>query len=180
MKKIIISLVAVFAVWHVNAQEVAINSGNKPVGINAFAVPEGNMPVIEIHVDWLKTDEVNNIKDDEIEYHDFGVLVAKKMYLLDKTYTYQVAISPGNPSKKTMIRKPMVYHSVMEVEKHLKKLVRKHEISVTQAAQLYNNVLDIALNTYTVKTEQLEEAISESKTTEELLSLYTKSVRIIN
>ncbi|NJK97076.1 MAG: hypothetical protein HC830_09170 [Bacteroidetes bacterium] len=180
MKKAFVLFLFIFSILQLYGQEVAINSGNRSGGSSNLTTPEGVLPVIEIHVDWLKTDEVKNIHDDEIEYHDFGVLVAKKMHLLDKTYTYQVAISPGNPSKKTMIRKPVIYHSVIEVEKYLKKLVRKHDLSVAQATQLYNQVLDIALNTYSVKTDQLEQAVLDLKTTEELLSLYTKSVRIIN
>lgn len=180
MKKIVVSLVALFFVLLVKAQVVAINSGNKLVETSKSVIAESKTPIIEIHVDWLKTDEVKNIQDDVVEYHDFGVVVAKKMYLLDKTYTYQVAISPGNPSKKTMIRKPVIYHSVIEVEKYLKKLVRKHDLSVAQATQLYNQVLDIALNSYSVKTEQLEDAVAGSKTSQEILSLYTTSVKIIN
>ncbi len=177
---IIFSVVMGLFCTSIIAQEVALNPNLGGSKTRTDVAPESNISLIEIKVDWLKSDEVANVPEEETDQHDFGTLVAKKIYLLDKIYTYQVAISPGNPTKKTMLRKPVIYNSVTDVEKYLKKMVRKQELSVNQAGHIFNVVLDIAINTYYVKTDQLEEAISNSKSPEDLLTLYTKTVRILN
>jgi hypothetical protein len=108
--------------------------------------------------------------------HPFGEIIAKKNYLLDEKYTSEVALTPGNPASKTVIKKPVIYESVKRIERDLKKSVRKGEISLNNAVNDFNTVLDVALNILTVDTELFEDAIKSAGDTNSIIELFTKRV----
>lgn len=108
--------------------------------------------------------------------HPFGEIIAKKCYLLDEKYTSQVALTPGNPASKTVIKKPVIYESVKRIERDLKKSVRKGEISLNTATNDLNAVLDVALNIITVDTGLFENAIKSAGDTNSIIELFTKRV----
>ncbi len=181
MKKLLIS-VSILFFWQIlaNSQDVMLASNEKAGFTSTADYPtEANTQLIEFKVQWLKTDQVKEVKSEDVDDHVFGELVARKMVLVDETFTYKVDIAPGNPAKKTMFRKPVIYNSVVDIERFLKKKVRKTEISKEVAAQLFNTVLDVALNTYCCDTEKLEKVIRETKNTEELLLLFTQIVKVV-
>jgi len=139
-----------------------------------------NPTIIEIQVSWLKTDQLDEVKSEDIEKDDlFGENISKKKHLLDETYTYKEAIAPGNPAKRTMFRKPAIYNSVVSVEHLLRKNIRKNLMSKEQAEKLYDNVLDVAINSYSSNTEALEQEISKTKNSDDLLTLFTQNVRVV-
>jgi hypothetical protein len=111
--------------------------------------------------------------------HPFGDLVAKKIYLLEAKYTYQISIVPGNPQTKTVIRKPVIYDAVQKIEHHLKKSVKKGDVSLDVAEADFNKVLDVAFNVLTVDTESFEKAISKSNDINSLTNLFTKRVILL-
>lgn len=108
----------------------------------------------------------------------FGNEIAQKMYLLDKTYTYEAKIAPGNPATTTMTRKPVIYNSVKKVESYLKKSVKRKELSETEATEKLNQVVDAALNVFYQDTRTLENQLSATDKAQDLLELYTRRIRI--
>lgn len=122
---------------------------------------------------------LSTISDDLIGDHFLGDEVARKMYLLDSKYTFQVEIVPGNPQTKTVIRKPVIYDAVQKIERHLKKAIKKGEVSVETASTDFNKVLDIAFNILTADTNDFEKAISKSDDINSLTSLFTKQVNLV-
>jgi hypothetical protein len=110
--------------------------------------------------------------------HPFGEIIAKKLYLLDEKYSSQVAIRPGDPAVKTVIKKPVIYESVKRVERDLKRSVKKGEIALTTATSEFNIVLDVALNILTIDTKDFENAIKSSGSTDSKIELFTKRVNL--
>jgi hypothetical protein len=124
-------------------------------------------------------EELNSISKDMIGEHAFGESISRKMYLFESRYTYQVPIVPGNPQTRTMIRKPVIYDAVMKIERHLKKSVKKGEISTETATAEFNKVLDVALNLVTADTGNLEKTISKSNDAISLTDLFTKQITLV-
>jgi hypothetical protein len=138
-----------------------------------------NNSALEYHVTWYKTDELKSVNADYVDKHILGDEIARKLYLLDKTFTYSAPVAPGNPAQRTMVRKPVIYRSVVDVEKQLRRDVRKNEIAPEEAKSKLNHVLDVALNTFCVETDELEKILSQKKDTKEVLEFYTGSVRVV-
>lgn len=153
---------------------------NKSISSATNATNATNPAIIEFQVSWLKTDQLDEVKSEDIEKDQlFGENISKKKYLLDETYTYKVAVAPGNPAKRTMYRKPGIYNSVVSIERLLRKNIRKELIAKEKAEELLNIVLDVALNSYSSDTESFEQKISKSSNSDDLLTLFTKNVRVV-
>jgi hypothetical protein len=120
--------------------------------------------------------ELENISGELAGNHPFGELTAKKLYLFDQKYTSQVAMAPGNPAVKTVIKKPVIYESVKRIERDLKRSVKKGEIDLTTATREFNVVLDVALNVLTADTKDFESAIKSTGDTHSRIELFTKRV----
>jgi len=120
--------------------------------------------------------ELKDISSEAAGNHPFGDITAKKMYLLNERYTYEVPVVPGNPQTKTVIRKPVIYNAVKRIEKDLKKTVKKGELSHQVAEEEFNKVIDVALNILTANTDSFEEAITKAKSIDSEIDLFTRKV----
>lgn len=136
------------------------------------------LPVFEFRASSAEFD-LNSVSKDMIGEHDFGQTVSEKLYLLETKYTYEVPIIPGNPQTRTMVRKPVIYDAVKKIEKHLKKSVKKGEISAEVASSDFNKVLDVAFNVLTAETESFEKTIAETNNPNLLTNLFTKRVKLL-
>jgi hypothetical protein len=121
----------------------------------------------------------SDLSTEVIGTHQFGDEIAKKMYLLNKKYTYQVAVVPGNPQTKTMINKPVIYDAVQKIERHLKKSYKKGEITIDSAENDLNIVLDVAYNVLTADTKNFEATIIKTSTAGSLIKLFTHQVKLV-
>jgi hypothetical protein len=123
--------------------------------------------------------ELEGISSEAAGNHIFGELIAKKLFLFDEKYTSQVALTPGNPASKTVIKKPVIYKSVKRIERDLKRSAKKGEISLSRATSEFSTVLDVALSVLTTDTKDFEKAIESSGDTESKIELFTKRVTLI-
>lgn len=156
-------------------QELAMTfaGDTKTNNINATA-----LTVFEFRASSTEVD-LNSVSKDLIGEHTFGQTASEKLYLFESKYTYEVPIVPGNPQMRTMIRKPAIYDAVKRIERHLKKSVRKGEISLESASSDFTKVLDIAFNVLTAETEDFEKAITDSKDNYSLTNLFTQRVKLV-
>lgn len=137
-----------------------------------------NLPVFEFRASSAGHD-VNSVSKDMIGTHVFGPLVSERLYLLELKYTYEVPIVPGNPQNRTMVRKPVIYDAVKKIERHLKKSVKKGEITTASASDDFNKVLDVAFNLLTAETEIFEKTINQTNDVNSLTNLFTKRVTLV-
>ncbi len=126
-------------------------------------------------------DESNPNEDLEVESykipnHFLGKEIATKMYFLKKTYTIVEKPSAVNPVEKTIVNKPSIFYSIKKLNKYYKKAVRKNKLSEEEARARLNNYLDICLSIYRQDTGELEEALKNSKKSNELASVFSRVV----
>lgn len=119
-------------------------------------------------------EEIKNVTEEMAGSHFLGEDIAKKVYLFEQAYTYTVAISPGNPSTRTMFRKPVVYNSVRKIEHYLKKSVKKGLLTIEEARNDFNKVLDVALTTKSMNTNSFEDSIKSINDSSDLLTAYSQ------
>lgn len=138
-------------------------------------IPAETLPVFKFK--GYSTDyELENISKEIAGNHPFGEMISRKLYLFNEKYTTQVALAPGNPAAKTVVRKPVIYESVKRIERDLKRSVKKGEVPLTTATSEFNIVLDVALNILTPDTKDFENAIKSSGNTHAKIELFTKRV----
>jgi hypothetical protein len=101
--------------------------------------PEKALPVFKFNGYSLEND-LSAVSSEAAGNHIFGDLIAKKLYLFDERYTSQVALAPGNPASKTVIKKPVIYESVKRIERDLKRSSKKGEITLSRATSEFNNL----------------------------------------
>lgn len=98
------------------------------------------------------------------EAHEFGSKVACLKVLMDKYYVTQEEVVPGDPMKRTMIKKPNIYNTARKIEKHLKKEVKKGDISLEKATTEFIHVLEVSLAIVDeTETGTFEKTLDENK-----------------
>jgi hypothetical protein len=106
-------------------------------------------------------------------------MISKKFYLFESKYTYEVSPVPGNPQSKTVIRKPVIYNAVIKIDKHLKKQLKKGDITNDNAEFVMDKVLETALCVLTIDTEEFEKSISKTSNSEALSNLFVYQVKLV-
>ena len=125
-----------------------------------------------------KDSYLEGISSEVAGIHPFGDLVAKKLFLFDKYYTSEENPFPGNPAVKTIVKKPVIYTAVKDIERNLKKSVRKGSKPKEEASLVMNTVLDVALNIITADTKSFESALKASGNIDLKIDLFTRKVKL--
>lgn len=107
--------------------------------------------------------------------HKFGKEVS---FLYDKflnAYVVKEEIVPGDPSRRTVIRKPGIYNAVRSIEKQLGKDVKSDKMIREKAVKQFTNVLKIALAAIDSDTETFEIALQDNrKDPSQLLTIFDR------
>jgi len=138
----------------------------------------GQPPVFEFKA-YSRDYELDLITPEMAGEHLMGNLIAKKLYLLDKKYTSEKPVVPGNPMTKTVIQKPVIYDAVKRIERHLKREAKKGNIANETAITNMHIVLDVALNILTTDTEVFEESLESRSDIDARIDLFVKGVRLV-
>lgn len=103
----------------------------------------------------------------------FGKKAAYYYDLFKETYVTKEEVVPGDPTRRTVIRKPEIYNAVRSIEKALGKAVKKKEISQEESGKWFCHVLEVSLAAIDSDTQSLEEALdSHRKDPEALLAIF--------
>lgn len=160
----------------IKAQDLVMASGVDKIIENSSAAAD-NKRNFEFYA-FSQQENLKKYDNQTIDEHFLGLDIAKKSELLNDVYKIKTPISPGNPTMKTSIRKPLVFTSVKKIERQLRKEVNKNMISTESAAKLFNKVLDIAISIVNDHTEEFEKEIKISNTPENLLELFSQRVQL--
>lgn len=148
------------------------------VNTSSGSVKPSNLARVFEFSGYSRDSEIENVSKEMAGEHLFGELTAKKLFLLDQKYKYQVALVPGNPHTKSVLRKPVIYEVVKRIEKDLKRSVRNGEMATDTATVQLNKTLDVALNILNADTREFEAAITATKSINGKIMLFTKQVKI--
>lgn len=96
-------------------------------------------------------------------YHRLGKKVAYLYESFKDAYIVKEEVVPGDPTRRTMIRKPDIYNAVRTVEKDLNSSVKKKELTTEKAEDEFVQVLKVAIAAIDSDTSSFEEALEDSK-----------------
>lgn len=125
-----------------------------------------------------QSEELSQISDDMVDSHFLGNDIAKKMFLLNKSYSYKEPVAPGNSATKTIFRKTVIYNSVKKIERSMKNKVKSGELTLETAQFQFNKVLDVALNIININTGKFESRLASADNANELLDIYVHEVSL--
>ncbi|MCB8995320.1 MAG: hypothetical protein H6538_06920 [Bacteroidales bacterium] len=119
---------------------------------------------------------LNNLKDTarvKIDYSNLGVNplgpeVARKMYLLQNTYTYVERGTLTAPGDKTIVKKPDIYYSVKKLYNYYKKSVKKGTIKDTDASKQLIQVINKSYSMFYEDTQKFEDYLRTMKKPEDI------------
>lgn len=97
-----------------------------------------------------------------------GTEVARKLYIVRKTFTYVEEPTPTSPTPKTIIRKPRIYNAVKKLVSYYEKMAKKGMIPVEQAAASAVSVLDKAFSAFYSNSDSFEQYLKTAKKPEEI------------
>jgi len=108
---------------------------------------------------YSRSSELERISVEMAGNHPLGDMIARKFYLLKEYYTKEDHPFPGNPAVKVVISKPVIYESVMKIDRDIRKSVKKGELSSSDAIVIMNKVLDVAINIQSSDTRAFEKSL---------------------
>ena len=86
-----------------------------------------------------------------------------------KIYVVREEVVPGDPTRRTVIRKPTIYNAVRSIEKQL----NSNKMTREQVAAEFTNVLKVAISAYDSESESFEDALQTNrKNATDLLSVF--------
>ena len=90
-----------------------------------------------------------------------------------KIYVVREEVVPGDPTRRTVIRKPTIYNAVRSIEKQLNKELKSNKMTREQVAAEFTNVLKVAISAYDSESESFEDALQTNrKNATDLLSVF--------
>ncbi|MCD8042998.1 MAG: hypothetical protein LUH10_08020 [Tannerellaceae bacterium] len=95
--------------------------------------------------------------------HKFGKEVAWLYDSFMELFVVKEEVVPGDPARRTVIRKPGIYNAVRSIEKELNKSLKNKQITNEEAAREFAQVLKIALAAVDSDSETFEEALQKNK-----------------
>ena len=98
------------------------------------------------------------------EESEFGTKVACLKVLMEKYYISQEEVVPGDPTRRTIIKKPNIYNTTRKIEKYLKKEVKNGNINSDKATKDFTHILEVSLAAVSEEnTESFEKALDQNK-----------------
>ena len=88
-------------------------------------------------------------------------------------YVVREEVVPGDPTRRTVIRKPTIYNAVRSIEKQLNRELKSNKMGQEQVTAEFTNVLKIAISAFDSETESFEDALQQNrKNAAALLSVF--------
>jgi hypothetical protein len=155
-------LLQVFVSTISEAQIVYAENNAIGCSLNSDEMPTNNSGVSKKEVVHFSFDNYNRLLSNEIERID-EALLAHRFQSIQETYTYTTPVAPGNPGLKTVIRKPVIYNSVVKLEKYYKKQFKNGLLSADETNKALLKVFDVALVAFYSNTEEFEKQLKTTK-----------------
>jgi len=118
--------------------------------------------------------ELNSIEESDFRKHSLGDEIARRMYLLEKTFTYTAETVPGSFTGKRIIHKPVIYFSIFKIEKYFRQKVKNSAIEPEVAVKELSRYIDTAIFLYHENTVDFENALDESGKAEDQMATFQR------
>ena len=123
------------------------------------------IPVLHAE-DWVFYSTLKQPSAEELAHADDHKLGKEIGYLYTAfmdTYVVKEEVVPGDPARRTVIRKPDIYNAVRSIEKQLNKAVKGQSMTTDKAADEFSNVLQVALAAIDSDTLTFERELQANK-----------------
>ncbi|MBN1416987.1 MAG: hypothetical protein JW973_17965 [Bacteroidales bacterium] len=122
----------------------------------------------------VNKDDLISIDRSMLAEHPFGDIIARKMYLLQDYYTYTEPPTPTSPGEKTVVLKPVIYNTVLKLNRLLKKQVKKGIVDKERATNDLDYCLDVALSVLGDVTTDFEAELRKAKSPDQIIQVFNK------
>lgn len=164
MKKTFI-LVCVLVGLHVANASADNVTGTEKSAMEKVIEAESNTSATDMKWEFMTAheeptaEELASFSDSE----KFGKKAAYYYDLFKEMYVTKEEVVPGDPTRRTVIRKPEIYNAVRSIEKALGKAVKKKEISQEESGKQFCHVLEVSLAAIDSDTQSLEKALDSHR-----------------
>jgi hypothetical protein len=150
------------------SQEFSDNPGfsDKKEAAETYFVFQGE------RLDDIKKD-IQSLNASMFKAHMLGTPVAKRLHLLEESYTHYYK-APGAISSRKVVQKPAIYNSIYEMEKYFRKKVRKALQDKEMASEKMSHFLEIALILLYKDTEEFEQSLKNCESEQALIGTFGK------
>lgn len=83
--------------------------------------------------------------------------------LFDDIYVQKEEVVPGDPNKRTVIRKPDIYYTVRSLDKYIKKATKKGDYTPSESEKLRVHLYQVALAAIDSDTDSFESSLRKYK-----------------
>lgn len=176
MKTSLISMVLLLCISAYNAQAATNPFLSSPDGDNDKAGKNKVETEANVKQTWEFYSTVKVPTTEELAVannHNLGKEISCLYNSFMEIYVVKEEVVPGDPARRTIIRKPGIYNAVRSIEKQLSKAVKSTSITQEKAAEEFSNILKIALAAIDSDSQTFEEALQNSKKdTSRLLAIF--------
>lgn len=93
-------------------------------------------------------------------------------------YVVREEVVPGDPTKRTVIRKPSIYNAVKTMEKYFSKAMKNKTLTQNEVSLKMEQILKIAIAAFDSESKDFEDALYDNRKSADQLSLIFERVRL--
>ncbi|MBN1598815.1 MAG: hypothetical protein JW894_11015 [Bacteroidales bacterium] len=120
--------------------------------------------------------DISSVDRTYLKDHPLGKDISARLELLKNVYTYIEPASAVSPSDKTVVMKPVIYNSVVKLNRYYKKKSKNGLIDTEKDKNEFETIINKALILYSEDTENLERDLRKAKEPEEILEVYSRVI----
>lgn len=95
--------------------------------------------------------------------YKFGEKAGYLYSLFMNIYVVREEVVPGDPTRRTVIRKPAIYNAVRSLEKHFNKQVKTNGMNLESATNEFLFVLKVAIAAFDSDSKSFEDILQENR-----------------
>lgn len=172
---IIVFLGVAVAVLNANNSAVTVFLNDGDVTVKSKSNPDIPAEVTEVWEFYLAVPEPTPLELEATGNYKFGNKTGCLYASFMDLYVVKEEVIPGDPTLRTVIKKPGIYNAVRLIEKQLTKELKNKELTHNQAATRFTNVLNVALAAIDSDSDSFEAALQNcKKDSSRLLTLFDR------
>ncbi|MBN1791739.1 MAG: hypothetical protein JW830_14660 [Bacteroidales bacterium] len=160
----------------VAAQELSLTENSRNNIHTARPEPAESFIYIKQKLVYNLGEELKKVNESDIRRHMLGDEVAKRLFLIDKIYTYKSSPSPGSFSGRTIVEKPVIYSSLNKLEKQISRQVQNGQLTKETGTFMLTRYLSIALELFYEDTMNFEKALKKAVSANEMVDIFESVV----
>lgn len=125
----------------------------------------------EFRFSLVSAPDVEKVDRSLISRHYLGDDVAVLFYIFKKTYVQTKKDYMGT-ANGTEIQKPVIYNSIVEINKLMKKAIKNGEYTKEQAGKIMEDCLCKSYEMYYVDTDEIESCLQKVNNLDQYLAVY--------